>query len=79
MSSSHKDEGGRTPGAAGRPEPGSGHDDSKTETVAEGPPVEPVDGVPGAHGEVETRGGAVNESSQAGPAAEVADEMDGGS
>ncbi len=37
------------PGAAGHPEPGSGHDDSKTETVDEGPPVEKVDGVPGAH------------------------------
>jgi hypothetical protein len=37
------------PGAAGHPAPGSGHDDGKTETVDQGPPVEKVDGVPGAH------------------------------
>lgn len=37
------------PGAAGRPTPGSGHDDGKTDTVDEGPPVEKVDGVPGAN------------------------------
>jgi hypothetical protein len=37
------------PGASGHPEPGSGHDDGKTETVADGPPIEKVDGVPGAH------------------------------
>ena len=41
----------RTPGAAGHPEPGSGHDDSKTETVADGPPRRIVDGEPGAFGE----------------------------
>jgi hypothetical protein len=29
----------RTPGAAGHPEPGSGHDDSKTTTVKDGPPL----------------------------------------
>ena len=37
------------PGSSGHPEPGSGHDDSKTVTVDEGPPIEKVDGVPGAH------------------------------
>lgn len=42
-----------TPGAAGHPEPGSGHDDSKTTTVEDGPPVEKVDGIPGASGDVE--------------------------
>lgn len=41
---------GETPGAAGHPEPGSGHDDSETTTVAAGPPVRRVDGVPGASG-----------------------------
>jgi hypothetical protein len=41
---------GRTPGAAGHPEPGSGHDDSETTTVAEGPPRVPVSGEPGASG-----------------------------
>jgi hypothetical protein len=41
----------RTPGAAGHPEPGSGHDDSKTVTVEDGPPRRFVDGVPGADGE----------------------------
>jgi len=40
-----------TPGAAGHPEPGSGHDDSKTETVAEGPPRRIVHGEPGAFGD----------------------------
>jgi hypothetical protein len=44
--------GGDTPGAAGYPEPGSGHDDSVTTTVDEGPPVQKVDGEPGAHGDV---------------------------
>lgn len=43
----------KTPGAAGHPEPGSGHDDSETTTVEEGPPIEPVDGEPGASGDVE--------------------------
>ncbi len=43
-----------TPGAVGYPEPGSGHDDSETTTVDDGPPVEVVDGVPGAFGEVRT-------------------------
>jgi len=42
-----------TPGAAGHPEPGSGHDYSKTPTVEEGPPVRKTDGVPGASGGVE--------------------------
>ena len=37
------------PGAAGHPTPGSGHDDGVAVTVDEGPPVEKVDGVPGAH------------------------------
>ena len=77
QSQSHKDDRARTPGAAGHPEPGSGHDDSKTETVADGPPLDPVDGVPGAHGNVETRGGAVGETEADGPAVEVADEMAG--
>ncbi|HEY7034785.1 MAG TPA: hypothetical protein VH482_25825 [Thermomicrobiales bacterium] len=39
-----------TPGASGHPEPGSGHDDAETTTVAAGPRVERVDGVPGASG-----------------------------
>jgi hypothetical protein len=43
----------QTPGAAGHPEPGSGHDDSETTTVDEGPPIEPTDGISGAHGDVE--------------------------
>lgn len=33
----HEDD--RTPGAAGHPEPGSGHDDSKTATVDDDPPI----------------------------------------
>lgn len=41
---------GRTPGAAGHPEPGSGHDDSETVTVADGPPRAPASGQPGAFG-----------------------------
>jgi len=65
-----------TPGAAGHPEPGSGHDDTKTETVEQGPLQAPVDGVPGATGDVVTRGTATSETAEAGPAAEVADEMD---
>ena len=65
----------RGAGASGHPEPGSGHDDAKTETVAEGPDVAPVDGIPGAHGDVVTRGGAVDETSGAGKGAEVADEI----
>ncbi len=40
----------RTPGAAGHPEPGSGHDDSKTVTVEDGPPIRKTDGEPGAFG-----------------------------
>ena len=39
-----------TPGASGHPEPGSGHDDAETTTIADGPPVRRVDGVPGASG-----------------------------
>ena len=62
-------------GGSGHPEPGSGHDDSKTETVDQGPDVPIVDGVPGAHGEVEIRGGAEIESNEAGKAVEVAEEM----
>ncbi|MEA2512574.1 MAG: hypothetical protein QOJ59_2061 [Thermomicrobiales bacterium] len=42
-----------TPGAAGHPEVGSGHDDSQTTTIDEGPPVKRVDGVPGASGQIE--------------------------
>ncbi len=45
---------GATPGSKGYPEPGSGHDDSKTVTVEDGPPIEKTDGVPGAFGDVET-------------------------
>jgi hypothetical protein len=44
----------RTPGAVGHPEPGSGHDDSETTTVDDGPPIEKTGGVPGASGDVET-------------------------
>jgi len=44
----------RTPGSAGHPEPGSGHDDSRTVTVNEGPPRRIVEGVPGAYGEKAT-------------------------
>jgi len=40
----------RTPGAAGHPEPGSGHDDSKTVTVEDGPPIRKTVGEPGAFG-----------------------------
>ena len=42
-----------TPGSMGYPEPGSGHDESKTTTVEDGPPIEKTDGVPGAFGDVE--------------------------
>jgi hypothetical protein len=40
-----------TPGAAGHPEPGSGHDDSQLTTVDDGPPRHLTDGVPGAFGD----------------------------
>jgi hypothetical protein len=43
-----------TPGSRGYPEPGSGHDESETVTVEDGPPIKKTDGVPGAFGEVET-------------------------
>lgn len=43
-----------TPGSKGYPEPGSGHDESETVTVEDGPPIEKTDGVPGAFGDVET-------------------------
>jgi hypothetical protein len=43
-----------TPGSKGYPEPGSGHDESETVTVEDGPPVRKTDGVPGAFGDVET-------------------------
>lgn len=42
----------RTPGAAGHPEPGSGHDDSQTVTVEDGPPIRKTDGEPGAFGNI---------------------------
>ncbi len=42
-----------TPGSKGYPEPGSGHDESKTTTVEDGPPIRKTDGVPGAFGDVE--------------------------
>lgn len=63
----------RTPGAAGHPEPGSQHDDSKLETVDDGPATPEGDGVPGADGEGggETTGGAVGETLMEGKAAEV--------
>ncbi|HEU0114836.1 MAG TPA: hypothetical protein VFQ80_09165 [Thermomicrobiales bacterium] len=57
-----------TPGAAGHPQPGSQHDDGKTETTAAGPPEEPTDGVPGAHGAVETAGGPLTETEEEGAA-----------
>jgi len=43
-----------TPGSKGYPEPGSGHDESETVTVEDGPPIKKTDGVPGAFGDVET-------------------------
>ena len=58
-----------TPGAAGHPEPGSGHDDARTETVEQGPPTRKVDGVPGAHGNVRTAGGVLTQSEEEGRAA----------
>jgi large subunit ribosomal protein L9 len=70
-SMSERDERGRTPGAAGHPEPGSQHDDSKTETVDDGPDVPIVDGVPGADGEVEGVGGVAGETVMEGKAAEI--------
>jgi hypothetical protein len=42
-----------TPGSKGYPEPGSGHDESETVTVEDGPPIRKTDGVPGAFGDVE--------------------------
>ena len=63
-------------GRSGHPEPGSDHDDTKTETVADGPALSAIDGVPGADGDVVTRGGAQDEVSEIGPATEVADETD---
>lgn len=62
-------------GSSGHPEPGSGHDDSKTETVDQGPDVPMVDGVPGAHGEVETDGGATTATEQDGKAVRTREEM----
>ena len=62
---------GRTPGAAGHPEPGSQHDDSKLETVEEGPDTPLVDGQPGAFGDVETVGGADTQANIEGKATEV--------
>lgn len=58
-------------GDSGHPEPGSAHDDSKTETVEDGPVVPETDGEPGASGDVEVRGGAVAETTTDGPATEV--------
>lgn len=57
-------------GSSGHPEPGSGHDDSKTETVADGPDTPRIDGVPGAFGEVEVRH-AEDEASTHGAGSEV--------
>jgi hypothetical protein len=45
---------GATPGSKGYPEPGSGHDESKTVTVEDGPPIKKTDGEPGAFGDVQT-------------------------
>ena len=49
----HRDAGQpQAAGAAGNsPSPGNAHDDSKTVTTDQGPPVERTDGVPGAGGE----------------------------
>lgn len=60
--------GGPTPGAAGHPEPGSQHDDSKLETVEDGPDTPIVDGQPGAFGDVETVGGAATQTNVEGKA-----------
>jgi hypothetical protein len=67
-----------TPGAAGHPEPGSAHDDSKTETVDEGPSHEWVDdgGVPGAHGFIDNEGGAATLTEESGKGVEVEEELD---
>ena len=67
----------KTPGASGHPEPGSAHDDSKTETVAEGPAHEWVDdgGVPGAHGFIDNEGGAATLTEESGKGAVVDEEM----
>lgn len=67
-----------TPGAAGHPEPGSAHDDSKTETVADGPAHEWVDegGVPGAHGEIVNEGGAATLTETLGKGVAVEEELD---
>ena len=43
-----------TPGSKGYPEPGSGHDESETVTVEDGPPIKKTDGEPGAFGDVST-------------------------
>jgi hypothetical protein len=48
-----QDQPGDTPGAAGHPEPGSGHDDSETTTVEEGPPRKIVEGVPGSRSQTD--------------------------
>ena len=45
---------GGTPGSKGYPEPGSGHDESETVTVEDGPPIKKTDGEPGAFGVIET-------------------------
>ena len=69
---------GPTPGAAGHPEPGSEHDDSKTETVEEGPSHEWVDegGVPGAHGFIDNEGGAATLTEESGKGVDVEEELD---
>jgi large subunit ribosomal protein L9 len=74
---SAEDGAGKTPGAAGHPEPGSAHDDSKTETVEEGPAHEWVDegGVPGAHGFIDNEGGAATLTEESGKAVAVDEEM----
>lgn len=41
------------PGSKGYPEPGSGHDESETVTVEDGPPIKRTDGEPGAFGDVD--------------------------
>jgi len=63
-------------GASGHPEPGSAHDDTKTETVADGPATPAIDGVPGASGNVDIRGGAATETETHGAAADVATDPD---
>lgn len=60
---------------AGHPTPGSGHNDSKTETVAEGPDVGRTDGVPGAFGNPGVTSPAEIESNEEGPAAEVIQDL----